>query len=347
MFKHKTIYILIIGGLLLFLSACNSNSKVVVEDEPEDTVIDNEEKPEEQPVEVEEKFVLPTEELQKGDKGEDVQTLQEGLIKIGYQISNSGTYSAETVWAVTDLQLQSEKLLVTGIYDKKTRLTIESYLDKDKTITPGEGLPFKKDEKLDEETVIISNPYEILALINKQNALPKDFKPSDLVVPDVRFPFVEDLPKKQMRKVAADALEKLFAAADLESLDLFAQSGFRSYERQDYLFASYVSNHGEQEANTFSAKPGESEHQSGLTMDVTSPHVNYGLVVEFGDTEEGIWLKEHAAEYGFIIRYPEGKEDITLYQYEPWHLRYVGVKAATEIMERGITLEEYLEELSN
>lgn len=82
-------------------------------------------------------------------------------------------------------------------------------------------------------------------------------------------------------------------------------------------------------------------------MDVTSPQVNFDLVTEFGDTKEGKWLKDHAAEHGFIIRYPKGKEDITGYQYEPWHIRYVGVKTATEIMERDITLEEYLEELQS
>jgi zinc D-Ala-D-Ala carboxypeptidase len=358
MFNNKAYYILTLSILLLLLSACNSSNnttEVIVEEEPGDSTTENEqedqtqtedEQPQEEPeVEEEEEIVLPTDELQKGDQGDFVQTLQEALALVGYEITISGTYSPETVWAITDFQMQSEDVLVTGIYNEATKLALESYLKEEATISPGEGLPLTDDKYLDDETVVIGNPYEVLALINKQHALPEDYKPSDMVVPDVRFPFVEDLPKKQMRKVAAEALTKMFADADLESLDLFAQSGYRSYETQDYLFASYVSNHGEEQANTFSARPGESEHQSGLTMDVTSPHVNYSLVTDFGETEEGIWLQEHAAEYGFIIRYPKGKEDITGYQYEPWHLRYVGVKAATTIMERGITLEEYLEEI--
>src|SRR5690625_2696214 len=134
-------------------------------------------------------------------------------------------------------------------------------------------------------------------------------------------------------------------ASDEEGLTIFAQPGYRSYDRQDTIFTSNVDEHGEKEANNFSARPGESEHQSGLTMDVTSEDVDFQLTVEFAETEEGKWLKENAAEFGFIIRYPEDKEDITEYQYEPWHLRYVGKKDAEEMVKKGLTLEEYLEEV--
>ncbi len=199
-----------------------------------------------------------------------------------------------------------------------------------------------KDKMSENGSMITDNPNDILVLVNKEHALPDGYEPSDLVFPDVRFPFTEDLPKKQMRKEAAEAIEAMFADADKEELDLFAQSGYRSYERQDAIFAANVEKNGEKAANNYSARPGESEHQTGLVMDVTSPDVNYGLEIEFGDTKEGKWLAEHAADYGFIIRYPKDKEDITEYQYEPWHIRYVGKKAAKEIMSKGITLEEYL-----
>ncbi|MBS3681449.1 D-alanyl-D-alanine carboxypeptidase family protein [Ornithinibacillus massiliensis] len=353
--NYKSIYLLTLISLLILLSACSDStpttgdtsektSEEKVQDNPNPTKEDeqNAENPE-----AKEGFVLPTEDLQKGDQNDNVIGLQEALIKIGYEIPTTGTYDKETVWAITDLQIQSEDLMITGKYDEATRLVIEDYQDQESTVTSGEGLAYSEDKPLDEETVELSNPFEVLALINKQHALPADYVPADLVFPDVPFPFVEDLPKKQIRQVAADALEELFAAAEQEGLDLYAQSGFRSFETQEYLFASYVSNHGEEEANKFSARPGESEHQSGLAMDVTSPQVNFDLVIEFGDTKEGKWLKDHAAEYGFIIRYPKGKEDITGYQYEPWHIRYVGVKTASEIMERDITLEEYLEELQS
>lgn len=181
-----------------------------------------------------------------------------------------------------------------------------------------------------------------LILVNKSHELPADFVPDDLVVPDVRFSFTEDLPKKKMRKEAAQALEKLFRQAQVDGIDLAAVSGFRSYDRQADIFANAVQRMGEKEANRVSARPGQSEHQTGLAMDVSSASVGYELVESFGETIEGKWLSENAPSYGFIIRYPKGKEYLTGYRYEPWHLRYVGVEHARKISQQGLTLEEYL-----
>src|SRR5699024_2355749 len=167
-----------------------------------------------------------------------------------------------------------------------------------------------------DNTKISENPYDGLALINKEHALPAEYIPEDLVTPDVRFPFTEDLPNKQMRQSAARALKDLIKDAYDAGRDLFTQSVYRSYERQEAIFAANIEKNGEKEANKYSARPGESEHQSGLTMDVTSPGVEYDLVIAFEDTPEGKWIKKHASDYGFIIRYPKGKEDITQYQYE-------------------------------
>lgn len=187
-----------------------------------------------------------------------------------------------------------------------------------------------------------TSPDSLTVLVNKEHALPEDYEPKDLVVPDVRFPFIEDDPKKQLRKEAAEALEKLFDEADKAGHELFAQSGYRSYERQEAIYAANVAEDGEEAANQYSARPGESEHQTGLVMDITSASVDFLLVQEFGDTPEGQWVAEHAHEFGFIVRYDQGKEDITGYQYEPWHLRYVGKEAATIIYEENLTLEEYV-----
>lgn len=289
-------------------------------------------------------IVFPDETLQKKDKGKSVKSLQTALNEIGYDISASGTYNEETTWAITDFQFQ-QSLQTTGIYNTETREATKQFLKDEKEIEAGEGLPWEEEKQTNEaENPITNNPYEVLVLVNKHHALPDDFDPEDLVVPDVRFPFTEDLPKRQLRKVAADALEELFAAGDEAGVDLYAQSGFRSYDRQDAIFAANVEKDGEEAANNYSARPGESEHQSGLTMDVTSVDINYDLTIDFEDTDEGQWIKEHASEFGFIIRYPEEKEDITEYQYEPWHLRYVGEKAAKEINESGLSLEEYLED---
>lgn len=288
---------------------------------------------------------LPEESLQKGDNGDAVQQLQAFLIVLGYPIEKTSKYDEKTVWAITDFQLQQDSLDNTGIYDEAVRSKLLAAQEGALTFEVEKGLPLVETKQTDRGSEITGNPYEILVLVNKHHALPEDFIPEDLVIPEIRFPFTEDLPKKQMRKVAADAIEEMFAAADKEGLTLFGQSGYRSYDRQVAIFAANVEKNGEEAANTYSARPGESEHQSGLTMDVTNAEVGFDLVIAFGDTPEGKWLQEHAAEYGFIIRYPETKVDITEYQYEPWHIRYVGKKAATEIMEKGISLEEYLDGL--
>lgn len=287
---------------------------------------------------------IPKDSLQKKENGDQVIQLQRTLNRIGYDLTENGEFDNATTWAVTDFQLQHDSLLASGIYDEATKTVLKDIVENNKKFTTGSGLPQEAEPAItDSGTPVIANPYDQLVLVNKEHALPADYMPEDLVIPNVRFPFTEDLPKKQMREAAANALEELFAGADAAGLELFAQSGFRSYERQDAIFASNSFEHGEEEANIFSARPGESEHQTGLTMDVTSPKVNFELITEFGETEEGKWIEENAAEYGFIIRFPEGKEDITKYQYEPWHLRFVGEKAASEIMSQDITLEEYLE----
>jgi D-alanyl-D-alanine carboxypeptidase len=189
---------------------------------------------------------------------------------------------------------------------------------------------------------VIMNPDNILALVNKELSLPATYKPNDLVVPRVPFAFAEkNVEKRYMRAEAAAALEALFAAARKEGIELVAASGYRSYERQEALFMEEVKEKGKEKAIHAVALPGQSEHQTGLAMDITSPSVHNALTTAFGETKEGKWVAEHAHEYGFIIRYPKGKEAVTGYQYEPWHLRYVGKKAARVIFERNITLEEY------
>ncbi|MGY4691735.1 M15 family metallopeptidase [Salibacterium sp. K-3] len=191
------------------------------------------------------------------------------------------------------------------------------------------------------EEGVLQNPAALDALVNREYHLPSEYVPEDLTVPDVRFPYEEDVPKKQLREPAAEALESLFAGAEEEGLHLFAVSGYRSYDRQESIFAANAEEDGVEQANQYSAQAGESEHQSGLAMDVSSQSADFALTDEFGETPEGTWLKEHAHEYGFVIRYPEDKTDITGYQYEPWHLRYVGEDLAETLHEEDETLEEY------
>ncbi len=197
-------------------------------------------------------------------------------------------------------------------------------------------------EKNEEGLVVVDNPESLEVLVNKQRKLPDGYQPENLVVPDVPFSFEEDAEKKQMRQVAASALEELFQAAQQEEVELLAASGYRSFQTQTYLYESYVEKDGQEAADRYSARPGTSEHQTGLTMDLTSAEMAFQLDQSFKNTTGGAWLADHAHEFGFIIRYPEGKEDITGYMYEPWHIRYVGKEMATEIYEENLTLEEYL-----
>lgn len=185
------------------------------------------------------------------------------------------------------------------------------------------------------------DPTDLLLLVNKQNRAPS--VPYTLVKPDVT-PSKPDLTENiYMRPEAAEALKELFEGAQKDGIILYATSGFRSYSTQKAIFERRAQERGEQAANRSVAKPGQSEHQTGLAMDIEGhSSLGTGLTNAFGETPEGIWVAEHCAEYGFIIRYPKDKTNITGYIYEPWHIRYVGVEAAKEIMKRGITLEEYI-----
>ena len=139
--------------------------------------------------------------------------------------------------------------------------------------------------------------------------------------------------------------EEMFEDAREEGLDLYIASGFRSYETQTYLYNRYVSNDGKEQADTYSARPGHSEHQSGLAFDVCDSNLSYEYCIEttFDDTDAAKWLNENAYKYGFILRYPKGKTDETGYIYESWHFRYVGETLAKKLYNNGnwITMEDY------
>lgn len=181
----------------------------------------------------------------------------------------------------------------------------------------------------------------VAALINKEFRLPKGYVPDDLVYPDIPFTFSEKIDKRKLRKEAAGALEKLVAGAKKDGISLAGVSGYRSETRQKTLYDNYVKKDGVAAADKYSARPGHSEHQTGLAIDMSGTDGKCAAESCFGGTPEAEWLAAHAAEYGFIIRYPEGKESITGYKYEPWHIRFVGKELAAKLAESGDTLEEY------
>ncbi|WZY00442.1 M15 family metallopeptidase [Bacillus sp. FSL W7-1360] len=184
---------------------------------------------------------------------------------------------------------------------------------------------------------IITNPDNIAVKVNQEARLPDEYRPDDLVEANVPFMYETTDERNMLREEAAKALEQLFAAAEEEGYQLYAVSGFRPFSRQKMLYNQAVENQGKDQELV--AMPGHSEHQTGLAMDVATD----ALTEEFGLTSEGIWVAENAHQYGFVIRYPKGKEEITGYQYEPWHLRYVGKKVAADLVAYDYTLEEYFE----
>ena len=180
---------------------------------------------------------------------------------------------------------------------------------------------------------------DVLAPVDKQHALPAGCAPGDLQ----SIPGEYSANGQQfLRSAAAAALVEMFQAAAKDGHRLFANSGYRSYQTQVVVFNNEVAAYGMEQALRQSARPGHSEHQLGTTMDITSPSVGNDLVAAFGDTPEGKWLATNAANFGFVMSYPPGKEAITGYIYEPWHFRYVGKTEANAVKASGLTLHEYL-----
>lgn len=161
-------------------------------------------------------------------------------------------------------------------------------------------------------------------IVNKKNPLPADYD-------------------KGEDPTAKAAFDKMAVAAKAEGIELVAFSGYRSYEYQTSLYDRYVAKDGKGEADRYSARPGHSEHQSGLAFDIGEKgREDLWLTSAFGETKAGQWLVNNAHKHGFILRYPKGKEEITGFMYESWHFRYLDGDLATKVYEAGVTLEEYL-----
>lgn len=185
-------------------------------------------------------------------------------------------------------------------------------------------------------------PNSLTVLVNKQLGLPDDFQPSNLT-DDPNLPFLAGGggEKRLMRAEVASALKQLFAAAEKDGLYLSVASAYRSHATQTQLFNYYVQTQGETEARRYSAVPGHSEHETGLAVDVSGRDGKCAVEDCFADTPEAKWLAKNSHKFGFVIRYPKGKEAVTGYAYEPWHLRYLGAETATAIYTKNTTMEEY------
>jgi D-alanyl-D-alanine carboxypeptidase len=176
----------------------------------------------------------------------------------------------------------------------------------------------------------LDDPASIWVVVNKLRPMnPQDFEPDDLVEVPVEF-----TNEPELRQVASDAVVAMFQAAfDEAGLELASNSAFRSFEAQENVYDG---------DDLTTARPGFSEHQTGLVIDIGPLSGECSLDVCFGETPEGIWLRDNASRFGFILRYPADKTDWTGYSFEPWHFRYVGTELAAEMRETGITtLEEF------
>ena len=178
--------------------------------------------------------------------------------------------------------------------------------------------------------------YSFSILVNTENPLNPHYIPSDLMEPDIPFYAPGNDPRRLLQREAAIAAEELFKRAQKEEIHLWGISGYRSYKRQEELFSSANGRSGV-------APPGCSEHQTGLALDISCPDENYELEESFAKTKEGCWLARHCALFGFILRYPKNKEEITGFPFEPWHIRYTGIGLASSLTLTGMTLEEYYE----
>lgn len=183
----------------------------------------------------------------------------------------------------------------------------------------------------------LDSPGSITVVVNKQRPLnPIEWAPDDLVWPEI--PNTNGQP---LRQEAALALEQMHAEATAAGVPFTMLSGYRDYAMQAGLFNGFVASNGLEVAEQVSARPGHSEHQTGLAVDITECG-GCGLSEEFASTPQGIWAGENAYRFGFILRYNRGEEPVVGYVYEPWHFRYVGVEVATDMHEKGIiNLEEY------
>ena len=239
-----------------------------------------------------------------------------------------------------DMELDDISALFLGkdYYLQRNLIRYKNYYNKNQTLSPNEII-IRVNSNIDKVFYQDINSADLskntLVLVNKFYYLDNNYVPNKLV--DIGSTYGTG----KLQEEAYEAYLRMYNDAKKENLNLYIVSAYRSYERQNILYTGYVSSDGQKNADTYSARAGYSEHQTGLAIDLgtfTNRNLN-----NFSKTKEFIWTKNNAHKYGFIIRYPSGKEYITGYMYEPWHIRFVGIEAATYIYEHNITFDEYFE----
>jgi D-alanyl-D-alanine carboxypeptidase len=214
---------------------------------------------------------------------------------------------------ITDLKKENEEIVYSDVITMVNTKAYQGFYQKSKKADTSKGN---------------------MILVNKFYYLDKDYSPSDIVDMSNWYAFEG----RKIKKEVYDAFIEMYNAAKKDGYTLIANSGYRDYAYQENLYNEYKDRDGTEYADTYAARPGYSEHQTGLSLDI----VSYGATMEnFDKTDTFKWLDAHAAEYGFILRYPKGKESITGYSYESWHFRYLGKDLAQKVKESNLTYDEY------
>lgn len=197
-------------------------------------------------------------------------------------------------------------------------------------------------QTFDKAQYSLSDPSSIWVVINKLRPISSaSYVPNMLVTPNVSLHLGAGNPETEMQAQAALALQSMFAAANKQNINLELESAYRSYGYQISLYNGYVATENISVAEQQIARPGYSEDQTGYTADVAPNNGNCALQVCFANTAQGKWLTANAYKYGFIIRYPYGKQNITGFTYQPWHIRYVGEALANQIYSANTTMEQF------
>ncbi len=266
---------------------------------------------------------------------------KEELLALGYDIKDIETISTKISnvdvkkYLLTEKYEDITKFIASPYYKVEKTSRYQKYYDKHKEYDTDNvviyveiGLDIEFYTEMDE----ITNYDEVDALVNKYHKLPSNYEAKDLVTLSKTY----SSRGHKIKKVVSEPLMKMIDAARADGLNLLVISGYRTERTQRGLFNNSVKRHGMDHALIYSAKPGYSEHQLGLAVDLNSTEES------FDQTKEYKWLKANSYKYGFIERYPKGKEFITGYGYEPWHYRYLGVDLATKVYTENVTYEEYL-----
>lgn len=195
--------------------------------------------------------------------------------------------------------------------------------------------------QINKDQYSLDKPDSIWVVVNKQRPLSVGYVPSELVAPTGPLRLGREAEEMKLKATVAKSVDTMFSDAKAAGLNLLFVSGYRSEALQKTVYNGYVAQKGQALADTDSARPGHSEHQTGLAFDLGRTDRKCELQACFADTPEGKWIAANAHKYGFVVRYLPNKQLVTGYVYEPWHLRYVGKELATELYQKNVILEEF------